>query len=152
MEKPANSPELKKASHALEKSAHASEYLANERTFLAWIRTSIAAISFGLVIAKFSIWLTQLSSNSAAKAYHTGLSLVIGVVMIAIGAVLALLSVYRYRAINKQIAAGQVQPDTGLVFVVTGLVIILSIVLIAYLLVTSGYASIAPVGVIPMPL
>lgn len=138
MEKPVSSPELKSASHALEKSAHASEFLANERTFLAWVRTSIATISFGLVVARFSIWLSQVNTAEQVRSYHTGLSLTIGLIMIGLGAILAVLSVYRYQAINKQIEAGQVKPDTWLVFVVSGLVIVLSIVLIAYLLLTTN--------------
>src|SRR5438094_5401281 len=40
-----------------------AEILANERTFLAWVRTSIAVMSLGFVIARFSLWMREMSSG-----------------------------------------------------------------------------------------
>lgn len=62
----------------------ATEYLANERTFLAWIRTSIAIISLGFVVAKFSLWLRELTAQLAPQmqASQAGASMPIGVTMI----------------------------------------------------------------------
>jgi hypothetical protein len=40
------------------------EHQANERTFLAWLRTSIALIGFGFAIARFGLFLRQLTNHS----------------------------------------------------------------------------------------
>jgi putative membrane protein len=74
----------------------ATEYLANERMFLAWIRTSIAVITLGFVIAKFGVWLreiaTQLASQSPIRS--TGMSLPMGVTMMALGGALAVIAAW----------------------------------------------------------
>jgi putative membrane protein len=118
----------------------ATEYLANERTFLAWIRTCIAVISLGLVIARFGVWLRELSSRLGAKGeiQSTGFSLVTGVAMMALGSVLTLLAAWRYRSINKAIDRGEFQADRGLVVIVTLSVALLGAVMIAYLLLNSN--------------
>lgn len=58
-----------------------SEHLAAERTFLAWIRTSISVISLGFVVAKFGVWLRELSErlNPDMNAHRTSASLPIGI-------------------------------------------------------------------------
>jgi putative membrane protein len=118
----------------------ATEYLANERTFLAWIRTCIAVISLGFVIARFGVWLRELSSRLGAKGeiQSTGFSLVTGVAMMALGSVLTLLAAWRYRSINKAIDRGEFQADRGLVVIVTLSVALLGAVMIAYLLLNSN--------------
>jgi putative membrane protein len=57
-----------------------AEILANERTFLAWVRTSIAVMSLGFVIARFSLWMGEMSSgaNPAMRVRHTGVSVMLG--------------------------------------------------------------------------
>ena len=57
-----------------------TEILANERTFLACVRTSIAVMSLGFVIARFSLWMREMSSgaNPAMRVRHTGISEVPG--------------------------------------------------------------------------
>lgn len=114
----------------------ATEYLANERTFLAWIRTCIAVISLGFVIARFGVWLRELSTriDPKAEAHSTGFSLGVGVAMMALGSVLTLLAAVRYRAINRAIDKGQFEVDRGLVAFVTISVSLLGAAMIAYLL------------------
>jgi putative membrane protein len=113
-----------------------TEYLANERTFLAWIRTCIAVISLGFVIARFGVWLRELSMRIDPKAepHSTGFSLGVGVAMMALGSVLTILSALRYRAINRAIDKGQFEVDRGLVVFVTISVALLGVAMIAYLL------------------
>ena len=117
----------------------ASEYLANERTFLAWIRTSIAVISLGFVVAKFGVWLRELSSSLAPKTPipSTGLSLPIGVTMMAMGGALAVLAAWHYHLVNRAIERGEVQANRGLVITVTAGVALLALMMIVYLLVAS---------------
>jgi putative membrane protein len=117
---------------------HANEYLANERTFLAWIRTSIAVISLGFVVARFSVWLSQLviSTGSQSAPKTTGISLRVGVGMMAYGALLAGLAVWRYHALNRAIREGQVGPHNTMVALVALGVIVLAGSMIVYMLFT----------------
>src|SRR5436190_14290111 len=67
-----------------------AEILANERTFLAWVRTSIAVMSLGFVIARFSLWMREMSSGvgSTIRIGHTGISEALGECMIGLGGML----------------------------------------------------------------
>jgi putative membrane protein len=80
------------------KTSKTNEHLANERTFLAWVRTSIATISLGFVIARFSFWLREIAIATGQKAQfpHTGLSLPVGLGMVAFGALMMLMAILRY--------------------------------------------------------
>lgn len=117
----------------------ASEYLANERTFLAWIRTSIAIISLGFVVAKFSLWLNQLTAQlqPQMQTYRLGASMPIGVTMMALGGVLAVLAAWRYHIVNRAIENGVVSADRGLVILVTVMVALLCVAMIIYMLITA---------------
>ena len=74
-----------------------AEILANERTFLAWVRTSIAVMSLGFVIARFSLWMREMSSGVSAtmRIRHTGISEVLGECMIGLGGVLTAFAAFR---------------------------------------------------------
>jgi len=114
----------------------ATEYLANERTFLAWIRTSIAVISLGFVIGRFAVWFRRMTPGNESKPEHVGASLMVGVAMMALGALLAILAVRRYNVVNRAIDEGRVKADRGLVILVTVLVVLLATGMIAFMLVT----------------
>ena len=122
----------------IEESQLASEYLANERTFLAWIRTSIAVISLGFVIARFSIWLNQMAESSGVRNPHTGASLPIGVAMMSFGGCLSILAYLRFKTVNRQIEAGEIRADKGLVRLVTLFVVALSVAVVIYMIRTPG--------------
>lgn len=81
----------------------APHYLANERTFLAWIRTSIAVIGLGFVVAKFSVWLRELTvrPDPALQINSTEMSLPIGLAMMAFGGALTILAAPRYHVVNR---------------------------------------------------
>lgn len=116
----------------------ATEYLANERTFLAWVRTSIAVMSLGFVIAKFGVWLRELALRLDPKVqpHSTGMSLPIGIAMMAFGGVLALLAARRFHIVNKAIETGSVRVDRDLVLLVTGILLLLAMVMIVYISLT----------------
>ncbi len=113
----------------------ATEFLANERTFLAWIRTSIAVASLGFVVAKFGVWLRQLSArlNPESPPEPFGPSLPIGIVMMAFGGILAVLAAWRYHRVNRDIEMGEVKADRGLVLLVTAGVALLCLAMIVYM-------------------
>ena len=126
----------------IDEAKRATEYLANERTFLAWIRTSLAIISLGFVVAKFSLWLRELTVQLAPQIQtpQTGASMPIGVTMMALGGVLAVLAAWRYHVVNRAIEHGNVSADRGLVILVTVMVALLCAAMIFYMLLTAQHA------------
>lgn len=114
----------------------AAEFLANERTFLAWIRTSVAIISLGFVVAKFDVWLRELATRLAPQIplHTTGLSLPLGITLMALGGVLAILAAVHYHFINLAIERDEVKPNRSLVIVVTAGIALVAILMIIYLI------------------
>ena len=116
----------------------AAEYLANERTFLAWIRTSIAVMSLGFVVAKFDVWLRELATRIEPQIplHSTGISLPMGITMMAFGGLLAVLAAWHYHIVNLAIERGEVKANRALVVTVTFAVALLAAMMIGYLLLT----------------
>lgn len=77
--------------------AELRDYLAEERTFLAWIRTGISLMGFGFVVARFGILgnMSYIPQQLPAAQPHE-LSLWLGAVLIAIGAIVNLFSARRF--------------------------------------------------------
>jgi putative membrane protein len=115
--------------------ASPADHLANERTFLAWIRTSIALMGFGFVIVKFAIFIRQITIALGEKglASGKGYSANIGVIMVALGAILATLAYLRYRSIEKQLNNNIYFTSNWMITLVTVSLIIASILLVLYL-------------------
>ena len=112
------------------------DHLANERTFLAWIRTSIALMGFGFVIVKFALFIRQVG-NALGENVSTngkGYSVVIGVIMVALGAIMAMLAYLRYRMIERQLNHNAFFPSRWLTALVTLSIVIGSVLLVLYLL------------------
>ena len=99
----------------------ASDHLANERTFLAWIRTSIALMGFGFVVVKFSLFIRQLSLVVSGHEVSPpkGFSGVIGMCLVAIGALTALIGYTRYKRIERQLLSQAFYPSSRLLMLLT---------------------------------
>ncbi len=119
-----------------ERGGSPADHLANERTFLAWIRTSIALMGFGFVIVKFALFIRQISVALGEKSIipPKGYSTMIGVIMVALGAIMATLAFIRYRNIEKQLSSNSFFPSQWLSVLVTLSIVIGSILLVLYLL------------------
>ncbi|MGA2585270.1 MAG: DUF202 domain-containing protein [Tepidisphaeraceae bacterium] len=117
---------------------HTSDHLANERTFLAWIRTSISVIGLGFVVAKFSVWLRELSASMDRPApSHTSVSLPLGIALMIFGGLLALTAAWRYRTVRIAILKSQPAAAEGTTTAVSIIVACIAAALIAYMVGTS---------------
>ena len=115
-----------------------TEYLANERTFLAWIRTSIAVVSLGFVVARFGLWLRELSGRMARTPFPIhGVSLPMGEVLMGLGGALAILAAWRYHVVNRSIEEGRVEPDRALIILITVSVAVLAVAMAVAVLVAA---------------
>ena len=118
------------------KQQNAREHLANERTLLAWIRTSIGIMAFGFVVVKFSLFIKQISlllgKNVSIPPQH-GYSSVIGILLVAVGALVLLLSYLKYKKTEKQLNNENFRSSSTLVFSLTIIILLISILLILYL-------------------
>jgi putative membrane protein len=73
-------------------------YMAAERTLLAWIRTGVALMGFGFVVARFGLFLKELSLTHLELATSSrGFSLPVGIALIALGIAVNIVSVVRHR-------------------------------------------------------
>ena len=110
------------------------EHFANERTFLAWIRTSIALMGFGFVIVKFAFFLREISSLLEKDGVSSkGYSAIVGVIMVALGVIIAVLAFLHYKRYENQINNNLYVSSTLLSLLITLIILIGGIILIIYL-------------------
>jgi len=117
--------------------ANPSDHLANERTFLAWIRTSIAIMGFGFVVVKFSLFVRQiglvLKSNQDILP-EKGYSAPIGILLVAVGAFMAMYSYLSYRNTEKQLLNQVYKPSVLPALILTIGIVIIATLLVIYLI------------------
>jgi putative membrane protein len=113
-----------------------NDHLANERTYLAWIRTSIGIMAFGFVVVKFSLFVKQIgiALGTGIKTPSLGYSSLIGIVLVAFGALSILFSYGQYRKTEIQLRTGKYVPSSVLTSLLTAILFLISILLIFYLL------------------
>ena len=122
----------KYATHREIPEAHrASEHLDNERTFLAWVRTNIALITLGFVVARISPTLGAAGAPNASRILAR--TTPAGIALVVLGASVTVLAAVRYGQVNRQIEAGVLKTDRGLVWIVTLIIILLSVAAVAYM-------------------
>jgi putative membrane protein len=81
---------------------------AAERTFLAWIRTGLSLMGFGFVVARFGLFLKQVSGSGPAPGVRSyGFSLWAGSAMVLLGAVLNLAAVARHLNVVGKLKRGE---------------------------------------------
>jgi len=114
----------------------ANDHLANERTYLAWIRISIGIMAFGFVVVKFSLFVKQIgiALGTGIKTPSLGYSSLIGIVLVAFGALSILFSYGQYRKTETQLRTGKYVPSSILTSLLTAILLLISILLIFYLL------------------
>jgi len=113
------------------------EHQANERTFLAWLRTSVALIAFGFAITRFGLFLRQLRAviqEQPAAGNTVVSSETLGVTLVVFGIITIALAAWRYNQVFWQIERGAYQPNRWLIWLTTGVVMILGILSLPFLL------------------
>lgn len=111
-------------------------HMANERTFLAWIRTSIGIMAFGFVVEKFALFVKQISYLLGKEVVSPprGYSSFFGISLVALGALMGVLSFIRYKKVEKQIDEDTYQPYLILDIMLTISVLAIGIFLVIYLI------------------
>ena len=110
-------------------------YLAAERTFLAWIRTGLALMGFGFVVARFGLFLRELSVTAAPVPATPHFSVWIGTALVLVGVVVNLLAAVHHvrlvRGLNRGVASFD-RPST-LAIGVAGVLAAVGIAMAVYL-------------------
>ena len=82
---------------------------AAERTLLAWQRSAIALMGFGFVVERFGLFL-QMVAHLPESGSQRGVSLRIGVLLLLLGAAVALISARQFRQVVKNLDPVVVPP------------------------------------------
>jgi putative membrane protein len=115
------------------------DHLANERTFLAWVRTSIGIMAFGFVVEKFALFMKKLAifleqkQLSETPPAYISYSTAFGIILVAMGAFMGLLSFIRYKKVEREIMANAYQPSLLLDILVTMSIMVIGIFLVFYM-------------------
>jgi putative membrane protein len=82
---------------------------AAERTLLAWQRSAIALMGFGFVVERFGLFL-QMVAHQSVGGPERGFSLGLGVLLLLLGAAVALISARQFRQVAKNLDPAVVPP------------------------------------------
>ncbi len=83
-------------------------FFAAERTLLAWQRTAIALIGLGFVVERFVLFMRYVSGGVALPPAQQRLSLVFGVALLLLGALVAALSAWQHRRFLRELSHPEV--------------------------------------------
>jgi len=82
---------------------------AAERTLLAWQRSAIALMGFGFVVERFGLFLQTVARLPEPQSQR-GASLWLGVLLLLLGAAVALISARQFRQVVKNLDPAVVPP------------------------------------------
>ena len=105
---------------------------AAERTLLAWQRSAIALMGFGFVVERFGLFL-QMAAHQPPTGPQRGFSLGLGVLLLLLGAAVALISARQFRQVAKSLDPAVVPPGYW-THVGVGLNVVIAIIAIVFAL------------------
>lgn len=82
---------------------------AAERTLLAWQRSAIALMGFGFVVERFGLFL-QMVAHQSLSGSQRSFSLSVGVLLLLLGAAVALISARQFRQVVRNLDPEVVPP------------------------------------------
>jgi putative membrane protein len=82
---------------------------AAERTLLAWQRSAIALMGFGFVVERFGLFL-QMVAHQSPSVSQRGFSLGLGVLLLILGAAVALISARQFHQVVRNLDPVVVPP------------------------------------------
>src|SRR5271169_2880321 len=82
---------------------------AAERTLLAWQRSAIALMGFGFVVERFGLFL-QVMARQPLPESQRSFSLSLGVLLLVLGAAVALISARQFRQVLRDLDPAVVPP------------------------------------------
>lgn len=86
-------------------------YFAAERTLLAWIRTGLAMMGFGFVVARFGLFLCELTiARGEDVANVGGGSLWAGTALVLVGVIVNLHAAIAHRRFEARFHRGEPEP------------------------------------------
>ncbi|GAC1497656.1 MAG: DUF202 domain-containing protein [Steroidobacteraceae bacterium] len=106
---------------------------AAERTLLAWQRSAIALMGFGFVVERFGLFLQMVTQQPLAGS-HRAISLGLGVLLLLLGAAVALVSARQFTQFAKSLDPAVIPPGYW-----THFGVVLNVILAAVALVFSGH-------------
>ena len=101
------------------------DHLANERTLLAWQRTALALVGLGFVVDRFAF---------EGSADRTLAGTLVGLGMIVAGGLTAIVGVYRFVRVEREIDTDSYQPSIGVHLVFAGAIVVAAVAMMLYLL------------------
>ena len=105
---------------------------AAERTLLAWQRNALALMAFGFVVERFGLFL-QMVTHQPLSASQRSFSLGIGVLLLLLGAAVALISARQFRQVAKNLDPAVVPPGYW-THVGVGLNVVIAVIALAFAL------------------
>ena len=86
-------------------------YFAAERTFLAWIRTGLGLMGVGFAVARFGLFLREMTATQTHTAVHAGgISVWSGVALVFLGVIVLTASVVQHLTLIRELNSGTWQP------------------------------------------